>query len=155
MSWHAHPNASAIVRKHWHEAECFIIAQSDPCIQIRDDETGNLDRYVHGGFPDDLEAWTRPAIWFVAVVVCPGDDLAELTHYVVENDWDASRFHFYLHPDTSWTTLQPWADAGLPLDRVDTKGKNGAPLTSSGALNAAMGLHFNLQILHDVLAGVD
>ena len=153
MSWHEHPNASQIVRDHWHEAECFIIAQRDPCIQIRDDEAGNLDRYVHGGFPDDLQAWNKPRIWFVAVVVCPGDDLDDLTRFVLDQRWDAARFHFYLHPNTSVEVLRPWADAGLPLDRVDAEGKKGAPLDSSGALNAVMGLHFNLQILRDALEG--
>lgn len=151
MSWHEHPDASRIVRTHWREAECFIIAQRDPCINIRDDEAGNLDRYVHGGFPDDLMAWIRPRIWFVAVVVCPGDDLRTLTRFVADHGWDAARFHFYLHPQASVQTLQPWADAGLPLDRVDTEGRNGAPIDSAGNLNAVMGLHFNLQILRDVL----
>jgi len=70
---------------------------------------------------------------------------------LVDEDWDATRFHFYLHPDTSRATLKPWAEAGLPLHRVDTEGKNGAPLTSWGALNAVMGLHSNQQILRDVL----
>ena len=151
MSWHRHPDASDIVRAHWRRAECFLIAQNDPCISIRDDEIALLDRHVHGGFPADLQAWRRPPIWFVAVVVCPDDDLTDLTRFVVEQAWDPRRFHFYLHADTDPEVMRPWAEAGLPLDRVDTEGKQGRPLVDAGTLNALLGLHFNLQILRDVL----
>jgi hypothetical protein len=149
MSWHAHPDATRIVREHWSEAECFVVAHERPCIEIRDEEVAN--RYVHGGFPKDLAAWNRPRIWFVAVVVCPDDDLTDLARFVADEQWDPTRFHFYLHRDAPVAVLRPWAEAGLPLDRVDTEGRGGAPMVSWGALNALLGLHFNLQILADAL----
>ena len=152
MTWHTHPDASRLIRANWHRAECFLIAQRAPCIRIRDDEVKHVDRLLHGGFPADLDAWHRPELCWVAVIVCAGDNLRPLAVYVRDRRLDPDRFHFYLHPDASRETLRPWAEAGLPLDHVDDAGKGGRPLTDWAALHGLLGVHFNLRILHDVLA---
>lgn len=149
MSWHQHPDATDVVREHWHEAECFLVAARPTCIDIRDDEVGAIDRLLHGGSPDDLDAWIRPASWFVAVLLCPGDDTAALVRATERLGLDARRFHFYLHAEASFDALRAWADAGLPLDRVDDAGPGGTPITDWKALHRLLGLHFNVQILAD------
>lgn len=149
MTWPAHADAAATVRAHWQEAELFLVAHRDPCIRIRDEEIAAVDRLIHGGVPDDLVAWNRPSSWSVAVLVCPGDDLSHLTDVVEDHDLDPARFHFYMHPEADTEQLGPWAVHGFPLDQVDTEGHGGRPIDDWKTLHKLLGLHFNLQILHD------
>ena len=148
MSWHAHPDATALVREHWHEAEAFLVAQRPPCIEIRDDEVRHIDRLLIGGRPDDLRAWKRPASWFIAVLVCDGDDTEALTAFVRDEGMDARRVHFYLHEAASGSALAAWRDAGLPLDRVDDR-VDGRPIRDWKDLHRLLGLHLNVQIVAD------
>lgn len=149
MTWHHHPDASAIVRRHWKDAQAFLVAQREPCIRIRDGEVQNVDRLLIGGFPEDLQHWQRPASSFIAVILCPGDDTQALAEHVQAHDLDPSRIHFYLHPDTPIQAMQAWAEGGLPLDRIDDEGIGGKPLDDWKTLHKLLGLHFNMQILHD------
>ena len=149
MKWHSHPDAATVVRDHWRNREVYLVAQREPCVTIRDDEVANIDRLLSGGMPEDLDAWARPASWFIAVVLCPGDDTQAITAYVREHGLDASRVHFYLHPDTRLSVLSAWAEAGLPLDRVDTAGRSGRPIGDWQSLHPLLGLHLNNRILAD------
>lgn len=153
MSWHAHPHAGRIVRENWHRAQAFILAQREPCIGIRDEELRSIsdNRLLAGGLPQDLDGWERPESWFIAVVVCPGDDTVAIARHVVANRLEPRRVHFYLHADASPSALVAWRDAGLPLDRVNERTQDGRPITDWASLHKLLGLHFNLQILEDFL----
>ncbi len=153
MAWHDHPDASRIVREHWQEAQCFIVAEREPCIGIAGDEVGNIgdNRRIIAGPADALAAWQPPASWFIAVIVCPGDDTLTLTNHVRRRGFDPARVHFYLHAEGTAESLKAWRDAGLPLDRVDDRAPNGRPFTDWTSLHKALGLHFNLQILRDFM----
>ncbi len=153
MTWHEHPDASLIVRKHWHEAQCFILAEQEPCITIALDEVGNIaeNRQLVTGTIKDLENWDPPTSRFIAVLLCPGDDTDALAKHVATNRLDSSRVHFYLHKQAKTESLLPWKEAGFSLDRVDDCTPDGRPFTDWGTLHKALGLHFNLQILTDFL----
>lgn len=151
MTWHRHPGASRIVRENWHRAQCFILAQREPCIAIRDDELRNIgdNRFLMGGLPDDLHAWDRPISWFLAVVVCAGDDTGAIARHVADHGLDARRVHFYLHEGASFQALAAWRDAGLPLDQVYDTTRGGQPIRAWRDLHQLLGLHFNMQIIED------
>ncbi|MEA3135969.1 MAG: hypothetical protein QOC71_250 [Thermoplasmata archaeon] len=145
--WHAHPDASALVRSHWREAELLLFAQRQPCIAIRQDELAKIDRVMHAVEPDDLRAWAKRSkprrSWLAAVLLCPGDETAGLAAVVKDLGLDAERFHFYLHEDAKVNVLSGWANAGLPLDAVDEG------IADWGALHKRLGLDFNVQIVED------
>lgn len=110
-----------VVREHWRETTAFLLAESDPCIEIRDAELEAIEgnRVLRGGSFADLEAWEPPASWMLAVLLCPGDSTQRLASWAAKHAIEAERVHFYLHPDTSWEALRGWHEAGLPTDRVD------------------------------------
>jgi hypothetical protein len=147
--WHTHPDAAAIVRKHWREAELLVIAQRQPCIGIRRDELAKIDRVVLAVGLQELRAWVKRSkprkSWLVAVLLCRGDDTAELAAIVKDLGLDATRFHFYLHKDAKVGTLAGWADAGLSLDAVDEG------ITGWVMLHKILGIDFNVQIVNDAI----
>lgn len=153
MNWHGHPDAARIVKENWHRAEAFIVAQREPCIEIRDDELRTIgdNRLLRGGLPEDLDAWKRPESWFIAVIVCPGDDTRAIAAYVKRNRLDPDRVHFYLHPQASNQALSAWRDAGYRLDHVDDRTPTGTPIKDWEALHKLLGLHLNIQIVEDFL----
>lgn len=143
--WHDHPDASTLAKRHWKEAQLLLIAKRQPCIKIRDDELSNIDRVMRAAIPEDLQKWKLPKSWFVAVLICKGDDTEDLAQTVQRLGLDAQRFHFYLHADASVAALKAWADAGLPLDRVDDGVKDWA------TLHKLLGIDFNVQIVDDFI----
>jgi hypothetical protein len=151
MPWHAHPDASKIVRKHWHEAQCFIIAEQEPCVTLAEDEVGNIgtNRQLISGTAANLLDWNPPKSWYIAVVVCRGDDTTTLVQSVRQAKLDPSRIHFYIHADGDSRSLIAWRDAGFPLDRVDDKTPDGRPIHDWKDLHKGLGLHFNSQIVMD------
>ncbi len=145
--WHLHPDAAAIVRANWKEAELLILAQRQPCLQIRQDELAKINRVMRAADVDGLRAWAkhkpRRRGWFAAVLVCPEDETAGLAAVVKEMDLDPKRFHFYLHEDAKVTSLAGWAKAGLGLDAVDEGIKDWA------TLHKLLGIDFNVQVVND------
>lgn len=153
MNWHWHTEASQIVRRNWPQSQAFLLAQREPCITIRDDEIAHANRWLVGGMPQDLDAWSPPASWMIAVIVCQGDDTQELTRYVVSRGIDPERVHFYLHASASKDALAAWAEAGLPLDHVEDENQKGKPITDWASLHPILGLDLNLHVLNDFLEG--
>lgn len=153
MTWHDHPRASHIVRRHWRRSQAFILALRRPCIEIRDEELLHVggNRLLAGGTLEDLAAWRRPASWFIAVVVCAGDDTDGIADHVNRHGLDPSRVHFYLHEEASPQALAAWHAAGLPLERVSDSTQGGKPITDWASLHKVLGLHFNNQIVQDFL----
>ncbi|MEA3190608.1 MAG: hypothetical protein QOD77_1190 [Thermoplasmata archaeon] len=141
--WHSHPNAAEIVRKHWRQAELCIVALQEPCIAIGNDELRNIERVIRVAGVDDLRRWTPRKSWFVAVMLCPGDQTEALGATVLELGLDPRRFHFYLHAATPVSSLAGWAALGLPLDAVDQD------VSDWKELHKLLGVHFNIQIVDD------
>lgn len=116
MSWHE------AVRRNWRRTTAFLLASTQPCITIRDEELQAIraHRVLVGVGPDDLAGWEPGASWMLAVVLCPGDSTDALAAWARRHRIDASRVHFYLHPDAPLKVLNGWAEGGFPTDRVDT-----------------------------------
>jgi hypothetical protein len=122
MSLDRHPDWRATVRANWKKTTAFLMASTQPCIHIRDDELAAIreNRVLVGLGSRDLEAWSPPASWMLAVMLCPGDDTKAVTAWARENRVDFSRVHFYLHPKTDPVALQAWHEAGFPTERADS-----------------------------------
>lgn len=149
--WHSHPDAADLVRQHWKDAELLLFAQRQPCIQVRQAELNRINRVMRALAPSDLCVWAKRRTplksWLAAVLVCPGDDLADLAAVVIDLGLDASRFHFYLAKGAKASQLAAWAAAGLPLDAVDEG------ITDWAALHKRLGLDFNVRIVEDFMEG--
>ncbi|MFO1533693.1 MAG: hypothetical protein ABR562_08400 [Thermoplasmatota archaeon] len=97
------------------ETRVFLVASTHPCIRIRDEAakpTGRDYRTVDAG---ELAALDPPRQWVLAVLLCPGDDAAEVVAWLGAHGGDPDRVLFILHPGTdAVAALRPWYAAGFP-----------------------------------------
>jgi len=131
------------VRTHWRQVTAYIVSSSHPsCIRMAADEVAHIERnMVHVELTQI--ARLKPARhWFMAVLVCPGDDLAGLAQWAKGRE--ATRVHFYFHKETDTQALAPWRDAGLPLSRVAEE-----RYTKFGPLHKQLGLDLSDQVYGD------
>lgn len=115
------PDFYEVAWKNWKKTTAFLLAGSEPCISIRDDELDAIEgnRVLVGLGFEDLAAWQPSGSWMLAVLLCPGDSTERLAAWAAEHEVDPGRVHFYLHPDTPWRVLETWHEAGYPTDQVD------------------------------------
>lgn len=132
---------AAVVRANWKTTQGFVVAGEPPCIEIGRDEVKNVRRRLAFVRLADAPTLEPTGSWFMAVIVCPGDDLTALAAWA--RDKDVRRVYFYLHADADGPVLTPWQAAGLPTDRVD------AGFRSWGPLHKVMGLDLNRQVFED------
>lgn len=139
------PDWHETVRAHWEETTGFLLARSEPCITIRDEELEAIkgNRVLVGVSIKELEGWDFPASWILGVLLCPDDSTERLVEWVDEASIDTTRVHFYLHTDASWDVLQAWHDAGYPTDRVDDD------IDSWQRLHRLFGLALNDRVVKD------
>lgn len=109
------------VRGNWQKTTAYLLASREPCIAIRAAELKAIreNRVVVGVDSAALGRWKPTGSWLLAVILCPGDETAELADWIWVNQLDPSRVHFYLHPKTTWKPLRAWHDAGFPTANVD------------------------------------
>lgn len=107
-----------VVQRHWKDVTAYVVSGTHPsCVTMAADEVAQIDRVMQH-IPMSQVARLKPARhWFMAVVLCPGDELDALVAWAKRND--ARRIHFYLHRDAEAACLAPWRDAGLPLNRIE------------------------------------
>lgn len=139
------PGWHDVVRRHWQKTTGFLLASTEPCVEVRDDELAAIEerRVLVGLSIEDLEAWDPPRSWLLGAVLCPGDSTEPLAAWAKDHDVDPSRVHFYLHPDTPWSALLPWDDAGYPTDQVDDD------VDSWTRLHRLFGLALNERVVKD------
>jgi len=135
------PDFAAVVAKNWRKTTGYIVAAREPCIAIGRDEVRNVERRLVLVDLGRVSRLRPRGSWFMAVVVCPGDDLEDLARWA--RGVEAERVHFYLHADASPQQLAPWRDAGLPLDRVS------GGFRSWRALHKVLGWDLNVQVYDD------
>lgn len=117
-----YPDWHAVVAAHWRKTQAFLLAFREPCIGIVRDELAAIkkNRVLVGLDASRLDAWTPGDSWFLAVILCPGDDITALVAWLGDHQADATRVHFYAHPDTdAFAALRPWAEAALGQPAVD------------------------------------
>lgn len=132
-----------IVRANWKKVTAYIVSSAHPsCIKMAADEVQHINRVMLHVPLGEVTKLKLPRHWFMAVIVCPGDDLAGLAQWAKEQD--ATRVHFYLHKAAEAQVLAPWRDAGLPLSRIEEQ-----RFTSYGPMHGKLGLALSDQVYGD------
>lgn len=131
-----------VVGAHSHSTLAFIASSHHPsCLQMAADEVKHINRWMRQALFDDLPA-KLPASWFMAAIVCPGDDLTALARWMTTHGSD--RVRFYLHTKASVSQLAPIRDAGHELRHVRPERYAGY-----GPMHKRLGLDLSDQIYED------
>ena len=146
MSLKDFPNWHDVVARNWRKTKAYLLALGEPCVTIRDEELQAIkdNRVLVGLNASALTRWRPAGSWMLAVVLCPGDDIAPLLAWRDRHGLDPARIRFYTHVDTKiWDVLRPWHEAGLPSPVVDTD------IRDWRALHERFGLDLSVRILED------
>lgn len=135
------PDFASVVAKNWRKTTGYIVTDREPCVTIGRDEVRHVERRLVPVGLDEVTGLRPGPSWFMAVIVCPADDLEGLARWA--RGRDANRVHFYLHAGAHPRQLAPWRDAGLPLDHVDEG------LRSWTSLHKLLGWDLNVQVYDD------
>lgn len=131
-----------VVAAHSHSTLAFIVSSHQPsCLKMASDEVKHIDRWMQRILLDDLPA-QLPDSWFMAVLVCPGDDLGLLASWMTKHGSD--RIRFYLHRDAKAEQLAPIRDAGHDLRHVRPE-----RYATYGPMHKRLGLDLSDQIYED------
>ena len=132
-----------IVQSSWKKVTAYIVSSAHPsCVKMASDEVSEINRVMQHVALADIHAVKPPRHWFMAVIVCPGDNLSGMAAWA--SDKDARRIHFYLHKGASAKSLAIWRDAGLPLTRIEEE-----RFTVYGRMHKKLGLDLSDQVYAD------
>ena len=121
MTIERHADWFGVVRTHWRRTTGFLLASREPCLSIRKTEIQAVrGRSLVGREVQELEGWTPPRSWLLAVILCPGDDVNPIVAWARRHKVDPDRVWFYLHTTTPIEVLRPWADAGHDTAQATT-----------------------------------
>lgn len=131
-----------VVRTHKHDCKAFIVSSHHPsCLEMAKDEARHIDRWMESRTLDDLPN-KLPRSWFMAVLVCPGDDLTPLAAWMKHHGDE--RVRFYLHAKADAASLAPVKDAGHELRHVRPE-----RYATYGRMHQRLGLDLSDQIYED------
>ena len=140
------PNWHAIVDANWRHTTAYLLALGEPCITIRNNELQAVkaNRVLIGMSGANLEGWTPPKSWFMAVILCAGDDMQPLIDWATKHGVDESRIHFYVNQESDLGAfMTQWHEAGFETDGADSS------ITTWKELHHLFGLHLSNRILMD------
>lgn len=132
---------AAVVAENWRLTTGYLVVGREPCITIARDEQRHVRRRLILHALEEVDTLKPSGSWFMAAIVCLGDDLSDLSAWA--GQYDATRIHLYLHADAKTEQLVPWRSAGLPLDRVDQG------FTTWGSLHKVLGWDLNVRVYDD------
>ena len=144
------PNWRDTVATHWRDTTAYLLSLREPCITIQRDELRvvQANRVLVGLDAKALNAWKPTKSWFMAVLLCPGDDLEPLAVWVERTGADPARIHFYVHREQDVQGfMRVWHAAGFPTDAVDSG------IEDWRRFHRLFGLHLSTRILLDALPG--
>lgn len=131
-----------VVKRHWKDTTAYIVSSHDPmCLQMAKDEVRWIDRRMVHVLLDALPGGPGNS-WFMAIIVCPGDDLAGLARWMTTHG--VGRVRFYLHTEATARQLAPIRDAGHDLRHVRPE-----RYEAYGPMHKRLGLDLSDQIYED------
>ena len=131
-----------VVAAHSHSTLALVASGHRPsCLKMASDEVRHIKRWMRQVLFDRLPPRV-PDSWFMAVIVCPGDDLTPLAAWMTTHG--ADRVRFYLHKDADAKQLAPIKDAGHELRHVRPE-----RYASYGPMHKRLGLDLSDQIYED------
>lgn len=110
------------VRPHLKQTTGYVLARAGDCLDLQRREVGLKNRpFFKPLKPGELHALKLPRSWFLAVLLCPGDDTRELAAWVrALPAADRRRIRFYYYTGTrAAQALAQWYGAGLGPVRDD------------------------------------
>lgn len=133
-----------VVAAHHRDSDAILVAGREPYITIAREERakvrGRTFRVVRF---DEVEGLTVRRSWAMAVLVCPGDDVAPVARWVLAGDRDPRRVVFYLHPRVDiHRALAPWHREGLQVHTMRR-------VTGWKQLHKHFGAHWNVRVWDD------
>ncbi len=133
-----------VVRDNWRSVKAYIVTGAHPsCVKMAKDEVRHIERNMERVLLADINRLRPSAKWFMAVIVCPGDDLGALAKWATRHE--AGRIYFYLHKDADPQAFAAWRDAGLPLNHIDIEQR----FTTYGRMHKTLGLDLSDQVYTD------
>lgn len=131
-----------VIGAHKHDCKAFIVSSQNPsCLKLAKEEVAHINRWMEARTLDDLPREV-PDSWFMAVVVCPDDDLVPLAVWMKAHGGD--RVRFYLHADAAASQLLPIQAAGHELRHVRPE-----RYQAYGRMHQRLGLDLSDQIYED------
>ncbi len=132
---------TGVVVAHKHDCKAFIVSSHHPsCLKMARDEVKHINRWMEARTFDDLP--DVPDSWFMAVIVCPGDDLTPLAAWMSTHGGE--RVRFYLHPGADTAALTPIRTQGHDLRHVRPE-----RYATYGAMHQRLGQDLSDQIYED------
>jgi len=132
-----------VVHPHRLDTLCIIVADRQPCLALASEDalkqTGRRFRVLSQA---ELAAFEPPASWAMGVILCPGDDTANVARWFARHRAHPGRVSFHYHPTVDLqAALGAWAEAGHPIHSA-------WPATKWGDLSSKLGAHLN-SVAHD------
>lgn len=126
-----------------------MVASSEPCRSIRDQEVARIRRQLRALEPEDLPRTIRAPSWMVGVLLCPGDGTETVARWAVALlEADRERVRFYHHPRVDLVAaFAAWYAGGLP-DPVR------AEVSDFKSFHKRFGWDFNNQVYRDATSPV-
>lgn len=102
-----------VVHPRRRDTRVFLVAETPPCIDLRDAAARPTGRDYRVAELGGLEGVEVPDSWVLAAILCPGDTTAEVVAWLGRHGGDPERVVFFLHPDADpVVALRAWYDAG-------------------------------------------
>lgn len=142
------PDWHDTVLRHWEDTTAYLLGFRKPCIDIRDAELREIrdHRVVVSLDARELTTWKPPKSWFMAVLLCPGDDLKPLLDWIKKRGVDANRIHLYVHRHQDVDEFATaWEEAGHSAYNLDSN------INSWHDLHQLLGNHLSIRIYQDAV----
>jgi hypothetical protein len=132
-----------VVHPHRFETLAVLVADREPCLALaHEDASRQTGRAFQVLEPAGLPSFRFPASWAMAVILCPGNDTADVARWATRAGAHPGRVSFFHHPDTDVRkALAAWDAAGLPV-------LNAWPAARWSDLSRLFGAHLN-SVAHD------
>lgn len=111
------PDWTETVRANHSDAVAWVVAESEPCLNVRDQEVERIDRVLRAADLASLpESGDLPDSWLLAYILCPGDEVDTLLDWVETLEpTDRERVQIYHHPEADLVDLlDAWFERGFP-----------------------------------------
>lgn len=119
------PRWHEVVRRHVADTVGYVVAESGKCLEVQTQELKPPVGRVPGRDfqplrPAELARIRLPASWFMAIVLCPGENLSAYARWYANlSAKDRHRVVFFFHPAFAVDgSDQAWGDAEVPPPRT-------------------------------------
>lgn len=138
------PGYPDVVRTHHRKTAGYLLATHPACREVVGEELERVARNLKPIEPEGLARFRPAGSWFLAVLLCPGDDTEAIAAWASRLKLeDLERVRFYLHPKADLeTAMDAWLKAGLELPPA-------VVVRDFAAFHKVFGKHLNDRVWQD------